>query len=138
MKGQSSMEVFITIGIVIAFTIPVLFLLLSVTSVGYENTAIAQADASARSLADSLNFVYYQGPGAKRTVLLNLPPNTERVVVTAGEATVTIRTRAGEFDAVAPTFAKISSRTQQVSGTGLVSFVIQNNNGEVEIVGSNP
>ena len=48
-KAQASIELMVTLGVVLAFTIPVIFLLFSITSVGYENAAVAQADASARS-----------------------------------------------------------------------------------------
>ena len=84
MKGQSSLELLVTVGIVMAFTVPVLFLLLSLTSVGYENTAKAQADASTRSLAETMNFVYAQGDGAKKVLLLNVPASTEEIYVAGG------------------------------------------------------
>ena len=96
MKGQSSLELMVTVGVVIAFTIPVLFLLLSVTSIGYEDMAKAQADAASRSLADTMNSVYAQGNDSQREILLNVPPSTElvRVVETAegAEVIITIRT----------------------------------------------
>ncbi len=107
MKGQASIELLITLGVVLAFTIPVLFLMFTVTSVGYEDTAVAQADASARSLADSINLVYGQGVGAKRVILLNLPAATESISIDDGEVVVSLMTSSGEFDAVAPTFAAV-------------------------------
>jgi len=135
MKGQASIELLVTIGIVLSFTIPVLFLLVTVTSVGYENTAMAQAEASARSLADSINIVYGQGDKSKRVVLLNLPSNTNSVTVTdQGEVVISITTSSGEFEAVAPTFANVRPASLSRSSgkiSGLLAIDI-----EAEAVGS--
>jgi uncharacterized protein (UPF0333 family) len=139
MKGQSSLEVLVTVGIVLAFTIPVLFLLLSLTSVGYEKTATAQADASARSLADTMNFVYSQGPGAKKSLLLNVPASTQEVYAANGEAVVRIKTASGTVDAVSPTFAAISgtrqtTRTATGQKTGLFIISVENDDGKVKLL----
>lgn len=141
MKGQTSLEVLVTVGIILAFTIPVLFLLLSLTSVGYEKTATAQADASARSLADTMNFVYSQGPGARKVLLLNVPASTQDVYAADGEAVVRIKTSAGTVDAVSPTFANIAGTyqtTRTVAGqkTGLFIIIVENQDGKVKFVES--
>ena len=133
------MELLITVGIVIAFTIPVLFLLLSFTSVGYEDTTKAQADAASRTLADAINSVYSQGPGGKKTILLNVPASTEEVYASDGEVVVRIRTAGGAFEAVSPTFAKISGDSQTLgTKSGLfvvVAHAIQTSEGvEVELI----
>jgi hypothetical protein len=135
LKGQSSLELFVTVGVVIAFTIPVLFLLLSVSSIGYEDTSKAQADAVARTLADTINSIYAQGPGAQREVLLNAPPSTESVYVSQGEVVVRMKTSAGTFDAVSPTIAKISPLCNDIGKkSGLFRIIVRtNSNGEVEL-----
>jgi uncharacterized protein (UPF0333 family) len=141
MKGQSSLELLVTVGVVVAFTIPVIFLLLSVTSVGYEDTSKAQADASARTLADTMNSVYAQGGGAQREILLNVPPSTEqvRVVKTADgtEVIVKIKTSGGSFEAASPSIAKIQGFSQEVEKkAGLFTLCVRNANGEVQIIES--
>jgi uncharacterized protein (UPF0333 family) len=108
-KGQVSLELLITLGVVVAFTIPVLFLLLSVSSSGQENAAKDQADATARSLAESINTVYAQGEWAKRVVLLNAPSNTEEITIKDNEVTVKIRVSEGTYEGVAPFFGNITS-----------------------------
>lgn len=134
MKGQSSLELLVTVGIVIAFTIPVLFLLLSFTSVGYEDTAKAQAEAASRTLSDTMTSVYSQGDGAERRVLLNVPASTEEIYVDDGEVVVSIRTSGGLFEAVTPTIAETSG-AQDLSGkTGLFVVDIQNQNGKVRLI----
>ncbi len=139
MKGQSSLELLVTLGIVVAFTIPVLFLLLSVTSIGYEDTAKAQADASARTLADTLNSVYAQGPGAQREILLNVPASTQYIYATGGEAVIGIRTAGGDFEAVSPTIANISGNQTIGRKTGLFTLLIKadNSTGQVELIDPN-
>ena len=136
MKGQSSLELLVTVGIVVAFTIPVLFLLLSATSIGYDDTAKAQADASARSLSDTMNSVYSQGPGAKRVILLNVPSSTEEIYSADGEVIVRIRTGAGDFEAASPTIAQVAGGSQTLEDkTGLFMLTVQTNDqGEVELV----
>jgi uncharacterized protein (UPF0333 family) len=130
MKGQSSLEVLITVGVVLAFTVPVLFLLLTLTSAGYQQTATTQADASARSIADVMNFVYSEGPGASDAILLNVPASTVDIYAANSEVVVSVKTSAGISDEVAPTFAKIdglqdmnASRTAEP--TGLFTELIQ-------------
>jgi uncharacterized protein (UPF0333 family) len=138
MKGQSSLELFVTLGVVLAFTLPVLFLLLSISSVGYEDTAKAQADASARTLSDTMNTIYAQGPGAQREVLLNVPPSTQAIHASNGEVIVRIKTMSGSFDAVSPTIARIGAGSQQIENrSGLIKIILRtNNDGGVELVGS--
>ena len=139
MKGQSSLELLVTVGVVLAFTVPVLFLILSVSSVGYEDTAKAQADASARTLADAMNSVYAQGPGAQRDMLINAPPSTEAVYAADGEVVVRIGTSGGSFDAVSPTIAHISPGSHVIENKGgLFRVLLKTNNiGEVELIDPN-
>ncbi len=135
MKGQASMELLITLGIILAFTLPVIFLLFTITQVGYEDTAKAQADATARTLADTLNFVYSQGDNAKRVILLNTPPSIDSITVEGGEVTVRISTSDGYYDGVSPTFAKISGGSAEIRKSGL--FVVEvrgiETSGEVKV-----
>jgi uncharacterized protein (UPF0333 family) len=135
MKGQSSMELLVTVGIVLAFTIPVAFLLLSLTMVGYEDASIAQADASARSLADSINVVYSQGDGAKREMLLNLPSNTEAVHIGENEVVIEVRTGSGIHQAAAPYFAETSTVSLDPNRlSGLLQLDIQTVSSRGEII----
>lgn len=123
LRGQASMELLITLGVVLAFTIPVIFLLFTITQVGYEDTAKAQADATARTLSDTLNFVYSQGEGAKRVILVNTPPSIQSITIGGGEIVVRIETSDGYYDGVSPTFAKISGGSQEIDKSGL--FVVE-------------
>ena len=61
MKGQASMELLITIAVVLAFSMPVILLFLSLSEFGLEKASLAQADSAARKLSDNINDVYSQG-----------------------------------------------------------------------------
>jgi len=138
MRGQVTMETLVTLGMVLAFTVPLILLLFSFTSVNHEETTMAQADASARALSDSLNIVWAQGQGAKRSLLLNLPSSTEEVMLVSasggpgGEAVVRIKTSEGHYDASAPTIARVMS-THVSSGSGLTEVIVSNENGFVVV-----
>ncbi len=136
LRGQAAMELLITMGVILAFTLPVIFLMFTITQVGYDETAMAQADASARSLADTVNFVYSQGPEAKRTIVLNNPPATESVTIGNGEIVVRIKTSEGYYDGVSPIFAKIEgeeSSPQIIEGAGLFVVEVYNRDGKVVV-----
>jgi len=135
LRGQISLELLITLGIIIAFTVPIVFLLLSVTSVGYEKAARDQADASARSLSDTINIVYAQGNGAKRIILLNLPSSTDQLKVSASEVSVIIKISSGTYEGVSPVFGNVE--TFDLSGankkTGLFAVSVENVKGKVRL-----
>lgn len=133
MKGQSSMELLTTFGLVLAFTLPVLFLVYSLTSVGSEDTSKSQADATARSLADSMNLVYSQGNGTSRNVLLNVPASTESIRFSSNEVVVRIKTSQGYFDASSPTFARVIAPRPITGKTGLVLVKIANVDNSLEL-----
>lgn len=102
LKAQISLEMLMTLGIVLAFTVPVVALLFSLSQAGLEKTATVQAEAGARTLADAVNEVSLEGTYAKRTVFLNLPAGTRNVSVRNSEVSVAIETSSGAYDAVSP------------------------------------
>jgi len=135
MKGQASTEFLVTLGIVFAFTVPILFLMFTVSELGYEDTARAQTDASARSLAETLNFVYSQGDGAKRVILLNTAPSTEGVIVSGGEVSVVMNIGDGVYEGVAPTFAETYPDPTELDKSGLFFVIVTNEGGRLTVEG---
>ena len=139
-RGQVSLELLITLGVVLAFTIPVVFLLLSVSSVGFEKASKDQADATSRSLADTINNVYAQGSGAKRVLLLNAPSSTKDITIknsaNGGEVIVRIKTSQGDYEAVSPIIrnAEISKFHPIEAKSGLFSVSVTNQDGQMVIV----
>ena len=132
-KGQASLELLVTLGVVLAFTVPVIFLLLSVSSVGYESAAKDQADATARTLADSINTVYAQGEGAKRIVLVNSPSATESITIKKNEVSVKVDLSEGTYEGVSPVFANVSKTNPIENRTGLYEITLDNVGDQVVI-----
>jgi len=133
LKAQASMELLVTLGVILAFTIPVILLLFTITQIGYEDTAKAQADATAKTLAETMNLVYSQGAGAKRDVMLNAPPSTESITVSNGEVIVRIKTAEGYYEGVYPTFAMIGTIRSIENKTGLFVVEVKNDGGTVSV-----
>ncbi len=136
MKAQASVETLSTLGMVLAFTVPVLLLLLSASQYGAESTAIYQTQSSARIVADTINDVFVQGNGATKQVLINLPGNTDSLEITGNEVIIILTVQNGKYDAVAPIFANVHPDTdaQQITEVnGLVSLTIKNTDGEIEV-----
>ena len=133
-KAQVSVELLVTLGVVLAFALPVLLLLLSISQFGFENASVAQAEGAAKKLADNINEVHAQGGITKRVVLMSLPLNTESLSVGENEVVVKVKISAGEYEAVSPMFGKVKAfELKQKSGP--ISLVLQNNGNEVEISG---
>lgn len=130
MKGQVATEFVVTLGMVLLFAIPVIFLLFSISQLGYEDSTLAQADASSRTLAETINFVYSQGDGAKRVVLLSTPPSTQSIVI-GKEVSVTIATSRGPYTASAPIFGQAEPTT--IRKSGLFPIEVRNSGNRVSV-----
>lgn len=135
MRGQISLELLVTFGILVAFTVPILILMLTVSSHGYENSARLQANAVSKTLADSINELYTQGPGTKRSLSLAFPTNSDAVRIADNEVTVILKTSTGNYEAVSPLFARV--RTQLITNKiGLTNVNLEvDGTGEVIITG---
>lgn len=130
MKGQVATEFVVTLGMILLFAIPVIFLLFSISQLGYEDSTLAQADASSRALAETINFVYSQGDGAKRVILLSTPPSTKSIVI-GKEVSVTIDTSKGPYTASAPIFGQAEPTTLRKSG--LFPIEVRNSGNRVSV-----
>lgn len=106
--GQISIEMLITVGIIMAFTVPVLLLLLSISQLGYESSTLMQADATAKTLADNINELFVQGPGAKKTIAVAFPINMKSFSIQGKEVIIKLNTSNGIYEAVSPIFANAS------------------------------
>jgi hypothetical protein len=136
MKAQISIESLTTFGLIVAFTVPVLLLLLAVTQYGHEDAARAQAYITARVIAENIELIYFEGDGAKKTLLINLPSNTKGVSISGQAVVVNITTSAGLYEAAAPFYGNISRDSQNCSlrdVSGIVSLSLENNGGRVKI-----
>lgn len=90
MRGQASIELLIAVGIFLVLTIPVVFLMLSYSSVKVESMEEMQARAIARKLGENMNEVYATCP-AKKTIVIKIPNNVEYIRIDQNEAVVKIK-----------------------------------------------
>ncbi|MDD5022812.1 MAG: hypothetical protein PHU63_01460, partial [Candidatus ainarchaeum sp.] len=74
-KGQASIEMFTTVGIFMAFLLPMILLLFTVSNQNFEEVSKSQADVVAKKIAHSINTVYLGGEDSTKTVLIYLPSN---------------------------------------------------------------
>lgn len=139
MKGQSSVEMLVSLGAIFAFTIPVLLLLFSVTQYGQESAAISQTQATSRVLADAINDVYAQGPYAQKVILINIPSTVTELKIENNEVILQMKITNGVYDAASPIFAKMDDFQSIKDKSGLFSVKIKNlydanlNGGKVQV-----
>lgn len=135
-KGQASIEMFTTVGIMIAFIVPLAVLLLTFSSQGFEEVSKSQADITVKKIAHSMNTVYLEGDGATKTILVNLPSNSDSLNITGfadgGEVRVNLTGSFGSSEATYPFIANLKEDFHTPK-KGLFWLKITNMNHEVNI-----
>ncbi len=116
MKGQAAIETLAMVGFVLAFSLPIVFLLFTTANIESENIYVGQARVSAKTIADVSNRVYSEGEGSNRLVLVSIPENTLNVTTENYEVVLKLETSKGEMDVVAVTYANITNGTMPLSG----------------------
>jgi hypothetical protein len=116
-KGQAATEMLVTIGMVLLFVIPLLLILLVVAQLRFESLSEVQGNSAIRIMADSINEVYIEGPGATKVAVVNLPTNTKNLTITENEIIITLETRSGENQLVVPFFGDVASDSIRVIKT---------------------
>jgi len=111
-KGQAATEMLVTIGMVLIFIIPILLLLLVVAQLRFESLSEVQGNSAIRIIADSVNEIYIEGPGATKVVVVNLPTNTKNLTITENEVIITLETRSGENQLVVPFFGEVAGERE--------------------------
>ena len=133
-KGQASVEMLITVGVVLAFVVPLILFILSISNYNYENVSKYQADVSAEAIAHIINHVFIEGEGSQRSILVNLPSNTKSLEINQNEVIITLETSAGIYQASYPLLTDILSEIKIDDRAGLFWLKITNN-GEFEEIG---
>ncbi|PIT84246.1 hypothetical protein COU37_04245 [Candidatus Micrarchaeota archaeon CG10_big_fil_rev_8_21_14_0_10_45_29] len=73
LKGQSAVETLLIAGVGLLFLIPLVLMFYSSTNLGLDDLSRMQAKAMAQQIADAAGQVWYEGKGARRTILVNAP-----------------------------------------------------------------
>lgn len=124
-KGQSSFEMFVTVGAFLLFILPIILILLALSQAGLENLSLMSGHSTVQRLSDSINEVYLQGDGARRSILLDLPPNSKSLAVGNHSAVLYLSTSSGQYEISHPVFANVSDFSTTKSG--LVDLMIMCN-----------
>ena len=120
MKGQAATETLVTLGMLRVFITPILLLLLVGAQAEFESLSHVQASSAVRVIADSINEVYLEGPGASKVVMVNIPTNSKSLDIGNNEVTLLLETRSGYTDITTPYFGDLNETMQVVSASGSV------------------
>lgn len=137
MRGQSSLELLITVSFALIILLPIVILAFVQISSSSSNLATGEAQAAATKLAEVAVNVGAQGPPAKQLVLIDMPPNMQDIIIgnsvggVGRQIIFVVNTNAGQSDAVAyvpvnVTGGGIGLRNILSQGTYLVNVSSQN------------
>ena len=133
-KGQSSLELLVTLSFGLIILLPIVVLAFIQISNSTSTLSAAESQGAATKLADIATIVGSEGYPAKQLVLIQVPPNVQTIYVgnqTNGighEIIFVINTNAGQSYVTAYTPVNVSGYLAQLSQTGtyLVNVSAQN------------
>jgi uncharacterized protein (UPF0333 family) len=80
-RGQSSLELLITVSFALMILLPIVILAFVQVSSSSSNLSTGEAQAAATKLAEVAVNVGAQGPPAKQLVLIDMPPNIQSIII---------------------------------------------------------
>jgi hypothetical protein len=98
MRGQSAFETLVTVGVMLAFTLPIVLLMLSASNLRLEDTSLLHGQATVQQISDTINEVYLQGPGAKRTMLIEMPATSKSLNISNRQVVMSLTSNGGEHE----------------------------------------
>jgi hypothetical protein len=125
MKGQSAFEMLVSVATLLAFSLPIVLLALSMSHLGLEDLSLFHSRSTVQMVSDSINEVHLQGGDAKRTILIDLPSNALNLTVSGNMVTIYLSTGSGPYAVshpILPTAANFTS-----AGAGLKQLSIRAN-----------
>ena len=81
LRGQSAVETLLIAGVGLLFLIPLVLMFYSSTNLGLEDLSRLQAKAMAQQISDAAGQVWYEGKGARRTILVNFPEGISNILL---------------------------------------------------------
>jgi len=111
-RGQSSLELLITVSFALIILLPIVILALVQIAASSSNLSTGEAQSAATKLAEVAVNVGAQGPPAKQLVLIDMPSNIQGIIIGNSVAACppggvgrqiifVVSTTAGQSDAVA-------------------------------------
>ena len=98
----------VLVGFALAFIIPFALLFLSASNTQLGESSILQAKSATRAIADTAGEIYLQGPGAKKSIIVNYPQGVQDVSLSGGLVVLAIDADGRRLDIISPTFANLS------------------------------
>ncbi|MFH1306255.1 MAG: hypothetical protein ABIH83_01180 [Candidatus Micrarchaeota archaeon] len=83
--GQAAVETLMILGIALVFIIPLVLIFYSSTTLKIQTLNQMQAKAMAQHISDTAGEVWYEGYGARRTILVNYPDGIMDVSLSGNE-----------------------------------------------------
>lgn len=126
MKAQSMFEMFVTVTMLLAFTVPIILLVISSSQLRLEDLSVFHGRTAVQQLSDTINEVYLEGPGSKRSFLIDLPSNTQNLTFSGNTVTLYLATESGPYQISHPIFANVTYFTIRKSGLAQVNLIMEN------------
>ena len=132
--GQAAIENLIMVGFALAFVVPIAFLFLSSTGTQNAKISIQQGQITARTIADTAGELYLQGPGAKKSILVNYPDGVTGASVGSKAVVLSLFVDNRHLDIPALTFADVGGDLSGKRNAGLQTIqMVVNATGTVVI-----
>ena len=87
-KGQSSLEYLLIVGITFAIIIPTTYLFYNYSKESSQEISDSQITKIGRDIVDTAELIFYSGQGSKTTLQLNIPKNVEKALIIDGKELV--------------------------------------------------
>ena len=130
MKGQSSIEYIILIGLLLAAVIPLLFY---ATTKSSNEIRLNQADQSVQTIAKAADNVYTAGPGNREYIQVTLPTGTQNFTVSGRDILMTLSIYGGNSNVHARAIAPIFNKTPLPMQQGTYNLVVRMTEKELQI-----
>ena len=130
MKGQSSIEYIILIGLLLAAVIPLLFY---ATTKSSNEIRLNQADQSVQTIAKAADNVYTAGPGNREYIQVTLPTGTKNFTVSGRDILMTLSIYGGNSNVHARAIAPIVNKTPLPMQQGTYNLVVRMTEKELQI-----
>lgn len=125
MRGQTAFEMLVTVATLLAFSVPIVLLALSSSNIRLEDLSLFHGRSTVQQLSDSINEVYLQGEGAKRSIILDLPSNTKNLTISGNTVTLLLSTTSGQYEISHPILADTNNYSIQRTGMTNVVMIMQ-------------
>ncbi len=130
MKGQSSIEYIVLVGLILAALIPLIYY---ATSKSSNEIRLNQADQSVQTIAKAADNVYTAGPGNREYIQVTLPTGTVNFTVSGRDILMTLSIYGGNSNVHARSISSIKNTTPLPMGQGSYNLIVRMTEKQVEI-----